>query len=136
MATGRARTLAVRFGEAGRALVRTPAGWRLIAAPQGVTVVACPARPRPQTAAQEIVTATPDPTRVLAAARPRNVDGPTLPNTGQDIGAMVVLGATLVLAGALLLIVRRRPREVPAARPEPAALIWVETRGRVETRKR
>ena len=42
-----------------------------------------------------------------------------LPTTGQDIGGMLTLGVTLVVAGVLLLIVRRQ-RAKPATRPEPS----------------
>lgn len=62
------------------------------------------------------------------AAAARNKDRASLASTGQDIGAMVTVGAALVLAGVLLLIVRRRPREVPTVRREPDALVWVDSR--------
>jgi LPXTG-motif cell wall-anchored protein len=50
-------------------------------------------------------------------AAPESV--PRLPTTGQDVTGMFVLGLALVVAGVLLLIVRRH-RDKPAPRPEPS----------------
>ena len=46
----------------------------------------------------------------LAAVPVKPKEGPRALAAGPDIGPNLILGSTLVLAGALLLIVRRRPR--------------------------
>jgi LPXTG-motif cell wall-anchored protein len=42
-----------------------------------------------------------------------------LPTTGLDISGMLTLGVTLVVAGVVLVIVRRQ-RDKPVRRPEPS----------------
>jgi hypothetical protein len=102
------------------AWIATPAGWSLAS---GTAVVngdagdfelarACPAAGVRKPAVAGLAPAVGG--RSGTGARPATVQGATsTPRSlaaGTDIAATVTLGATLVLAGVLLLIVRRRPR--------------------------
>jgi LPXTG-motif cell wall-anchored protein len=49
----------------------------------------------------------------------------SLPSTGLDIAGMVTLGSALVIAGVLLLIVRRRREPRSVAEPPDEPLFWV-----------
>jgi LPXTG-motif cell wall-anchored protein len=61
-------------------------------------------------------------------AAPRSVS--SLPTTGTDIGGMLTLGVTMVGAGVLLLIVRRRqPTPRPAPTVDDALVVWFRNDG-------
>jgi LPXTG-motif cell wall-anchored protein len=128
---GETHSVAAEASVDGAAHARTPAGWSLSRAPTGYRVAACPAAAKLEKAPDLIAGAPPasssSPSRPAPTSSKQALaaNAPRLANTGQDTGAMVLLGVTLVLAGALLLIVRRRPKEAPAPAPAPAALYWV-----------
>jgi LPXTG-motif cell wall-anchored protein len=75
-------------------------------------------------------TGTPTPTGMPRAAEPYSQTGrshASLPSTGLDIVGMVTLGSTLVVAGTLLLIVRRRREPRASAVPAVEPLVWVRS---------
>jgi LPXTG-motif cell wall-anchored protein len=84
-------------------------------------------RPLAAAAAGSSATAIPPASSPAIVAAPRSVS--SLPTTGTDIGGMLSLGLTMVGAGVLLLIVRRRQ---PTPQPAPAvddAVVWFRNDG-------
>ena len=102
------------------AWLNAPAGWRLVGTtPEELRVVGtCPASQTQALGPQETKDA---PTTNERAA---NVQSQTLPQTGQDVGAMVTLGTALVGTGIMLLFVRRKRPSPPPPRHRATDRVW------------
>jgi LPXTG-motif cell wall-anchored protein len=98
------------------AWLSAPAGWRLVATtPADLRVVGiCVAAN--STAINE----------PAAIKKPAVINEPakTLPQTGQDVGAMVAIGTALVGTGIMLLVVRRKRPSPPPPRHRAGDRVW------------
>lgn len=98
------------------AWLSAPAGWRLVATtPAGLRVVGICEAAKP--------TAINEP---AAIQKPAVINEPakTLPQTGQDVGAMVAIGTALVATGIMLLVVRRKRPSPPPPRHRAGDRVW------------
>jgi LPXTG-motif cell wall-anchored protein len=104
------------------AWLSAPAGWRLVAStPTDLKVLgACQAAP--EKAAPQAAPGKTAPTNEPAAGA--RTDPKTLPQTGQDVGAMVTVGAALVGTGIMLLFVRRKRPSPPPPRHRAGDRVW------------
>ena len=89
-----------------------PAGWHLVGTnPEDLRVVGtCKAEP--------VIATTPSPEVAAVVSRE------TLPQTGQDVGAMVTVGSALVISGGMLLFVRRKRPSPPPPRHRASDRVW------------
>jgi LPXTG-motif cell wall-anchored protein len=100
------------------AWLSAPAGWRLIATtPADLRVVGiCEAGPAKAATIN-------DPGAINQPAA-TNEPAKTLPQTGQDVGAMVTVGTALVGTGIMLLFVRRKRPSPPPPRHRAGDRVW------------
>jgi hypothetical protein len=104
------RTIGSANVDGSAAWLVTDPGWTLVAGTATITgdaktftlIEACPAT---QTGGEPLFINAPAQAQIPSAKRSPRALAP-----GTDIGATVILGSTLVLAGVLLLVVRRQPR--------------------------
>jgi LPXTG-motif cell wall-anchored protein len=126
------------------AWLKVPAGWTLTAVdPMAARVVGvCPAststggeaagvgapgeRPNADTGQGQASTGVeaPIPAFDVKPQQAQVAPKPMLPQTGQDVGSMVMVGAALVVTGVLLLFVRRRRPAPPPPRHRAGDRIW------------
>ena len=99
------------------AWLSAPAGWRLVATtPADLKVVGiCEAAK---------AAAINEPRTAPGAADVKTLDAKTLPQTGQDVGAMVTIGTALVGTGIMLLFVRRKRPSPPPPRHRAGDRVW------------
>jgi LPXTG-motif cell wall-anchored protein len=98
------------------AWLNAPAGWRLVATtPADLRVVGICEAAKP--------TAINEPAEIN---KPAAINEPvkTLPQTGQDVGAMVAIGTALVGTGIMLLVVRRKRPSPPPPRHRAGDRVW------------
>jgi LPXTG-motif cell wall-anchored protein len=109
------------------AWLSAPAGWRLIATtPADLKVVGiCEAgSAKEATVAGPAQAAAINDTGPINKQAAANEPAKTLPQTGQDVGAMVTVGAALVGTGIMLLFVRRKRPSPPPPRHRAGDRVW------------